>query len=333
VNFVFVLLTAASVSADPAPTKPAPAAQPAQAPVGAYGGGYGGGYSGGYSGGYGGGCGSCNSCNSCNDCGNDCCEKQGLFDRLRGMFRRHKCGDDCGDSCAPSCGTSCCTPVKVHHHQSCCTPSCGSSCDSCCDSGPSLLDRIRACFRRDKDCCDTGCGSGSGCGSCNGCGNGSGYGAPGYGAPAVGAPTTGQPGKGAEKMPNPPVEKKPGGEKPPVEKPGEGAAAETGAKSPFELARRYEKRVARAADYSKLTGQLCFVHADGGLWVLRYAPLSEEDANGGSVILARDRQMNNYREGDLVTVAGKIISKKGSSRLGAPLYQVQSINLVDRPPQ
>ncbi len=109
------------------------------------------------------------------------------------------------------------------------------------------------------------------------------------------------------------------------------AKIETEAKNPFELDRRYEMRVSHAADYSRLTGQLFFVHADGGLWVLRYAPLSREDVNGGSVILARDRQMNNYREGDLVTVEGQIISKKGSSRLGAPLYRAQTIRLVDRP--
>jgi hypothetical protein len=106
---------------------------------------------------------------------------------------------------------------------------------------------------------------------------------------------------------------------------------ETEGKNPFELARRYEKRVSRAADYSHLTGQLFFVHADGGLWVLRYASLSEEDAYGGSVILARDRKMDLYREGDLVSVEGQILSQRGSPRLGGPLYRVQAIRLVDRP--
>ena len=101
-------------------------------------------------------------------------------------------------------------------------------------------------------------------------------------------------------------------------------------KSPFDLDRRYENRVDRAADYSRLTGQLCFVHADGGLWVLRYASLSNEDANGGGVVLARDRQMDSYREGDLVTVHGEILNQKGSRFLGAPLYQASSIELVER---
>jgi len=110
-----------------------------------------------------------------------------------------------------------------------------------------------------------------------------------------------------------------------------GAKIETEATHPFDLDRRYELRVAHAADYSKLTGQLSFVHTDGGLWVLRYAPLAEEDRYGGSVVLARDRMMNSYREGDLVTIEGRVISQKSSARLGGPLYQVQTISLVDRP--
>lgn len=125
-----------------------------------------------------------------------------------------------------------------------------------------------------------------------------------------------------------PMDKKPT-DKPQDKKPGD--KVETEAKNPFELARRYEKRANRAADYSRLTGQLFYVHADGGLWVLRYASIAEEDANGGSVILAKDSVMNNYREGDLVTVEGQVISKKGSRSLGGPLYQVRSISLVDRP--
>lgn len=101
-------------------------------------------------------------------------------------------------------------------------------------------------------------------------------------------------------------------------------------KHPFELSRRYETLVKCAPDYSSITGQLFFVHADGGLWVLRYAPLGQEDTHGGGVILARDRQMDSYREGDLVTVKGEILQEKASLYLGAPLYRASSIELVDR---
>jgi len=108
---------------------------------------------------------------------------------------------------------------------------------------------------------------------------------------------------------------------------------ETETKNPFELSRRYESRVDHAPDYGWLTGQLFYVHADGGLWILRYAPLSTEDRNGGSVVLARDLRMDTYREGDLVTIHGEIIQEKGSLRLGGPLYRMQSIQLIDRPQQ
>jgi hypothetical protein len=108
------------------------------------------------------------------------------------------------------------------------------------------------------------------------------------------------------------------------------SGTEKESKNPFELDRRYETRVDRAADYSWLTGQLFYVHADGGLWVLRYAPLSTDDPKGGGVVLARDLPMDNYREGDLVKVRGEILSEKGSSKLGAPLYRAHTIDLVER---
>jgi hypothetical protein len=108
---------------------------------------------------------------------------------------------------------------------------------------------------------------------------------------------------------------------------------ETETKNPFELSRRHESRVDHAPDYSWLTGQLFYVHADGGLWILRYAPLSTEDRNGGSVVLARDLRMDTYREGDLVTIHGEIINERASKFLGGPLYRAQSIQLVERDPQ
>jgi hypothetical protein len=104
-------------------------------------------------------------------------------------------------------------------------------------------------------------------------------------------------------------------------------------KSPFELSRLHESRVMHAADYSSITGQLFFVHADGGLWVLRYAPLSSEDPHGGSVVLSRDTNMESFHEGDLVTVHGEISAKRSSVFLGGPLYQVQSIEKVEGSPQ
>ncbi len=153
---------------------------------------------------------------------------------------------------------------------------------------------------------------------------------------------------GIETMPVNPVNPEPINKPKPTEEPGKpmprttltppaielapssSRALETENQHPFELSRRYETLVSRAPDDSSITGQLFFVHADGGLWVLRYAPLGQEDPHGGGVILARNRQMDSYREGDLVTVKGEILQEKGSLYLGDPLYLASSIELVDR---
>jgi hypothetical protein len=101
-------------------------------------------------------------------------------------------------------------------------------------------------------------------------------------------------------------------------------------KNPFDLRRRYESRVSNAADYSTVTGELFFVHTDGGRWVLRYAPVSKEDRFGGSVVLARDINMDSFSEGDLVTVAGSILSEKPTFPLGGPLYRASRVALVEK---
>jgi hypothetical protein len=195
-----------------------------------------------------------------------------------------------------------------------------------------------------SDCCESPCDTcGSGCGGCaNGsCGGSVGgpvIGAP-IGAPQMGTPATGKP---AERLKMPKGDGDKGTDKgvekgaqtmvpAPILTPTGGKIEEV--KNPFELDRRLDQRVARAADYSHLTGQLSYVHADGGLWVLRYAPLAQEDAHGGSVVLARDHRMDSYREGDLVTVEGQVLKQRGSAHLGGPLYQIRTISLVDRPQQ
>jgi hypothetical protein len=264
------------------------------------------------------------------------------------------CGGDCGGDCG--CASDCCAPKCHHfhfsfHHKKCCCPEpcdcgcaapapacdCGCTCDCC---APKHCHHFHFSFHH-KKCCDTsdcGCGcDGYGGGFDGGCcGGGAAIG--GHGAPVMGAPGTpipsmapaGEPIKAPKDAE--PVRKLPAGttQSPPAVPEVTPTGINTEAKNPFELDRRYETRVDRAADYSWLTGQLHFVHADGGLWVLRYAPLEKEDPNGGSVVLARDRQMDSYREGDLVTVHGEIINPRGSIFLGGPLYRMQSIQLIDR---
>ena len=247
-------------------------------------------------------------------CCETCCEKQGCFARLKARMKRNNCC--CQDTCN-TCGS---TTVST---------SCG--CNDGCNDGCGGKHGRRSRRHRGNDCCD-GCGCASGAvGGYGGYGTGLGTG---YGTGAM--PQAGEPIK-APKDATAPGNKLPSGKPQTQLQPGtlevtptSSKTIETETKNPFELDRRYESRVGRAADYGWLTGQLFYVHADGGLWVLRYAPLWKEDPNGGSVILARDRQMDSYREGDLVKVHGEILNQKGSIFLGGPLYRAESIELIDR---
>jgi hypothetical protein len=293
------------------------------------------------------------SSSCCGDCGGGC--GHGFLERLHGLFHHDGCCEtackpSCAKECKPTCVKECkpkcvqeCKPKCVQECKPKCVKECKPACEkSCCDScRPRLLDRLRDLFHH--DCCDHGCkgGCGSSCDSCRHglfarlrdwfhnrhccqdscCDSGHGTVVPGTAEPI--APPKDAP----KKMPSP---KEVQNLTPTPSFAPANTTIETETKSPFELNRRYVSRVDRAPDYSWLTGQLFYVHADGGLWVLRYAPLWKEDPNGGSMVLARDLRMDSFREGDLVTVHGEIISQHGSEFLGGPLYQVHSIKLVER---
>jgi len=319
VNVLFLLLTSVSASQAPViPAAPAAAAPVVSTPI---------------PGGCGaGGCGAGGWGATCDSCGTECCAKPSFCERLKARF--HKPKACCETACEAPCAPACAAPVVAA--PSCGT--CGSTCDACndgCGKKHSFFGRFKGrkhkgdCCAPACDSCNTGCGS-TGYGStgstgCAGCAP-----APGVINPAPIGPV--EPGKSIEPIKKMPKDDGKGAMMAPVAPvTPAGAKIETEGKNPFEFARRYEMRVNHAADYSRLTGQLSYVHADGGLWVLRYSPLSDEDRNGGSVVLARDHMMNSYREGDLVSVEGQVISQKGSARLGGPLYRVQTISLVDRP--
>src|SRR5262249_18838611 len=96
-------------------------------------------------------------------------------------------------------------------------------------------------------------------------------------------------------------------------------------------AEKNQDKVGHEQDYSWITGQLTYVRADGGRWVLRYGHPEENDKYGGAVTLAPTVEMRNYRDGDLVCVFGQVIDEGRSSRsLSSPLYRVNSISMVER---
>ncbi len=99
----------------------------------------------------------------------------------------------------------------------------------------------------------------------------------------------------------------------------------------FEIKKEYLPKVGNAADYSWITGQLFYIHAEGGLWVVRYAPHEKEDRYGGSVVLTPSLAMSSYQEGDLVTVHGGVLHEGRASKfLGGPPYRGSSMELVER---
>jgi hypothetical protein len=239
------------------------------------------------------------ACGGCCDCG---CEeaKPSLFERLKAMCHKKQ---DCGCE-APK-------PVK-----------CDTCNDGCKEEKKGMMSRFFNRKPKECDCCDT-CG-----------GHISTWTAPiatPIGAP-IGTPSVIPGGKAPEPIGKPMPDKKQTLVVPSaLDLPSTTSKVnETETQHPFELSRRYEARVDRAEDYSWITGQLFYVHADGGLWVVRYAPVGQEDHNGGGVILARNRGMDSYQEGDLVTVRGEILNERGSRCLGAPLYRANVIQLVDR---
>jgi hypothetical protein len=91
------------------------------------------------------------------------------------------------------------------------------------------------------------------------------------------------------------------------------------------------ERVAIADDASWVIGQLSYVHAGGGIWLLRYAPLDTEDRYGGGVVLAPGADMSKFHEGDIVFVRGSIVNEgRGSKYVGGPLYRATNIELNER---
>jgi hypothetical protein len=106
---------------------------------------------------------------------------------------------------------------------------------------------------------------------------------------------------------------------------------QVGFEQPQVVKKELVDKIGHADDYSWVTGQLFYVHAGGGMWVLRYAGVDEEDNYGGSVVLTSAVNMRNFREGDLVSVTGEVLKDgRASKHLGGPLYRATSVNMVER---
>jgi hypothetical protein len=78
-----------------------------------------------------------------------------------------------------------------------------------------------------------------------------------------------------------------------------------------------------APDYSWVQGRLEYSALAGGIWKVRYAPLSVDDEYGGSVILETPPNAEKFRVGDLVYVEGRIVTRSARGPLPNPIFRTE----------
>ena len=84
-----------------------------------------------------------------------------------------------------------------------------------------------------------------------------------------------------------------------------------------------------ADDYTWLKGRLHKVHVPGVEWKIRYLPIDEVDQWGGSMVLAPDIRLEDYKNLDVVYVKGKQLADRPSLYVSGPLYRIESIHNLD----
>jgi hypothetical protein len=81
-----------------------------------------------------------------------------------------------------------------------------------------------------------------------------------------------------------------------------------------------------APDYSWVQGKLEYTNLGGGIWRVRYAPLSADDEHGGCVILQSLPNTQQFRHGDIVYAEGRIVEPNTRGPLPNPVYRVDLMN-------
>ena len=84
-----------------------------------------------------------------------------------------------------------------------------------------------------------------------------------------------------------------------------------------------------APDYSWIQGRLEYSALSGGVWKVRYAPLSVDDQHGGSVILEATPDSSHFQAGDTVYIEGRIVPGDQRRSLQNPVYHVQRMRIVE----
>jgi hypothetical protein len=86
-----------------------------------------------------------------------------------------------------------------------------------------------------------------------------------------------------------------------------------------------------APDYSWIRGRLEKSHIAGGRWLVRYAPVSQEDPYGGAVVLEGiNPEQYGLSPGEEVYLEGTIVENTTSPYLRNPGYRVRRVQKVRR---
>jgi hypothetical protein len=87
-----------------------------------------------------------------------------------------------------------------------------------------------------------------------------------------------------------------------------------------------------APDYSWLQGRLEYSALGGGMWKVRYAPVSADDEHGGSVVLDAP-PAGDVQPGDTVYLQGRLVATQPTRAMRNPTYHAQRIVRVADPEQ
>jgi hypothetical protein len=98
----------------------------------------------------------------------------------------------------------------------------------------------------------------------------------------------------------------------------------------FDLAEKDLKQVGHETDYSWITGKLFRAPSGSGRYVIRYTAPYEEDRYGGAVLLGSSPVLANYHEGDLICVHGKVLGGSSARSAANAVYEVHSVDLIER---
>ncbi len=82
-----------------------------------------------------------------------------------------------------------------------------------------------------------------------------------------------------------------------------------------------EPAFGHSSDYRWLLGVVQKINTPVSMTKVRYARLDEQDAWGGSMVLADDIRLDEFEDGDVVYIEGQILADRPSLYVSGPLYR------------